>query len=142
MLPRVERSAMTKILRGALTSAAAAAALAMPLAAPAATTSSAQPQSYTMQTRIVDQYHAGEYDGVLTLTINPDGIVQGSYRDDNGRPTAVTGGVDGQNIWLDIGWRRPLHLTGTFRSGVLRATAALPGPDVYQLESTSVKRTG
>jgi hypothetical protein len=63
------------------------AALGISLAAPAATVNRGQPQSYPMQIRLIDRYHAGEYAGVLSLTIYPDGIVQGlTARTTAGRP--------------------------------------------------------
>lgn len=126
------------------TTAGAALTLALlgPVAAQAATSTSRPPVNYVMQTRLFDRYSVGEYDGQLSITVYPDGIIQGTYHDDNGALRPVTGGVNGKDVWLDIGWRRPLHLTGTLQNGVLRAIAALPGPELYELDSTSVKQTG
>lgn len=130
--------AMTAILRNAAATAGLLAALALPLASSAATTTSAGPQHYDLHTRYFDQYHAGEYPGILALTIYPDGIVQGTYRaETGGRVQAVTGGLsDGNRIWLDIGsGAGPLHLSGTFRDGALQARANVPGPNRFTLES-------
>ncbi len=129
-------------LRNAAAAAGLLAALALPLAAQAATTTSAAPQHYDLHTRSFDQYHAGEYDGVLALTVYPDGIVQGTYRaEDGGRIQVVTGGLsDGNRIWLDIGsGADPLHLSGTFRNGALEAVASTPGPDRFTLESVPAR---
>ena len=126
---------MTKTIRTAAAAAGVIAALALPLSSQAATTVSAPPQHYQFQTRMSDRLHAGEYDGQLTLTVYPNGIVQGSYRPSEGGIRTVTGGLDGKNIWLDIGMDRPLHLTGTFTNGVLVTVAQIPGPDTYTFES-------
>jgi hypothetical protein len=68
----------------------------------------------------LDRSTAGAYEGTLNLTISPDGIVQGWFRDDerSGLRT-VTGGVDGDQIWLDIGATRELHISGSYRNGVI-----------------------
>ncbi|HEX3464124.1 MAG TPA: hypothetical protein VHS78_08775 [Candidatus Elarobacter sp.] len=131
---------MTSKIRSAAAAAAMLAALAVPAGAFAATTTSAQTQSYTFPTTLTDRYHAGEYDGLLRLHISPGGIVQGTYQPSDGGIRSVTGGLDGKNIWLDIGGGiHALHVTGTFQNGVLRTTAALPGPDLYEFDSASVK---
>lgn len=132
---------MTIVRRSAAT-AGALAAFAAPLAAIAATVTTSQPQTYQMETRLFDRYGAGQYDGVMRLTVYPSGIVSGWYRDaDNARLRTVTGGIerDGR-IWLTVGGRRALHLNGTFRNGVLKATASIPGPHRYEFESTSSKK--
>jgi hypothetical protein len=133
---------MTTNIRTAAAAAALLAAFTLPLAAQAASTTSGSPQHYALQTRIVDRYHAGEFDGALTMTIYPSGIVQGTYRPADGGFRTVTGGIEGTAIWLDIGMNHPLHLTGTFKDGVLRAVAQIPGPDVYTFESTNVSPSG
>jgi hypothetical protein len=133
---------MNKTIRSAAAAAGLLAALAFPAASQAATTTGSQPQHYDLQTRITDQHHAGEYDGRLALTIYPNGIVQGTYFPSDGGVRNVTGGLTGTNIWLDIGSLGQLHLSGTFKNGVLETIAAIPGPDTYTFESTSVKQTG
>jgi hypothetical protein len=132
---------MTTTIRNAAATAGLLAALALPLTAQAATTTTTEPQRYTLQTRYFDQYHAGEYDGSLALTIYPGGIVQGTYRLDGGSFRTVTGGLDaGNRIWLDIGdGAFPLHLSGTFRDGALETVASTPGPDRFTLESITPK---
>ena len=129
---------MMTTIRNAAATASLLAALALPLSAQAATTTAAQPQHYAFQTRTFDQYHAGEYDGSLSLTVYPSGIVQGLYRDaDGGGFKQVTGGLSpGNRIWLDIGnGADPLHVTGTFENGRLETVASIPGPDRFTFES-------
>ena len=133
---------MNKTIRSAAAAAGLLAALALPVASQAATTTSAPPQHYDLQTRIIDQHHAGEYDGRLALTIYPNGIVQGTYLPSDGGVRNVTGGVTGTNIWLDIGSMGQLHVSGTFKNGVLETIAAIPGPDTYTFESGNVKQSG
>jgi hypothetical protein len=68
----------------------------------------------------LDRSTAGAYEGTLDLTISADGLVQGWFRDDERSVLqTVTGGVDGDEIWLDIGARHDLHVTGTYRNGVI-----------------------
>jgi hypothetical protein len=130
---------MTSKIRAAAAAAGMLAALALPASALAATTTTAQTQSYTIPTKLTDRYHAGEYDGLLRLRVSPDGIVQGSYQPSDGGIVSVTGGLDGKRIWLDLGdGIRALHVTGTFENGVLKTTAAIPGPDLYEFDSASV----
>ena len=117
---------------GALT-----AALAWPLASQAASTSLSAPQTLTYQTRLVQSFHAGEYDGTMRLTVYPSGIVSGTFRNDEGGIREVTGGVDGSSIWLDIGGAfHALHLDGTLKDGVIKAVANIPGPDTYTFVAT------
>ena len=131
---------MTRKLRAAAAAAALVTTLALPLGASAATTSTAQTQHYTINTRLFDRYNAGEFDGVLSISVSPQGIVQGTYRDASaGGFHSVTGSVDANHhLWLDIGMTRPLRLYGTFNDGAIAATAQIPGADVYTFESTRV----
>lgn len=130
---------MTSKIRAAAAAAGMLAALALPASTLAATTTTAQTQQYTIPTKLTDRYHAGEYDGLLRLRISPDGIVQGTYQPSDGGIVGVTGGLDGKQIWLDIGSGiRALHVTGTFRNGVLETTASIPGPDLYEFDSADV----
>jgi hypothetical protein len=129
---------MKTSLRAAAGTVALLGALAFPLAASAAMSASGAAQRYTFQTQYFDRYHAGEYDGMMALTVYPSGIVQGTYHDMSaGDIKTVTGGIDAQSrIWLDIGnGPRPLRLYGTFKDGQLRATANIPGPDVRTFQS-------
>jgi hypothetical protein len=56
----------------------------------------------------------GEYDGTLQLHVSRDGIVSGFYRPSDGSFVPVEGGLDGEKLWLDFGWRGRVHITGTF----------------------------
>jgi hypothetical protein len=133
---------MLNTIRNAAIAAGLTAALLAPLAASAATTDGPA-QQYTMHTRYFSPREAGEYDGVLRLTVYPSGIVQGTYRDEyEGGFKTVTGGLDRQNhIWLDIGGLRPMRLYGTFENGVLRATRNSPDPREHYFESVPVAAT-
>jgi hypothetical protein len=117
------------------------AALTLPIAAGAAvSTDVSRPAHYALQTREVTDMHAGEYDGVLAMTVFPDGTVQGTYREvDTGNFREVTGGVTGDQIWLDIGGAmRDTRLTGTFRNGVLDTVVNGAGANVTHFVSTGV----
>jgi hypothetical protein len=78
---------------------------------------SGEPVHLAYNTRLIPQYSAGEYDGTLRLTINANGIVSGTYIPSAGGPRVVTGGVNGDNIWLDFGFSGRMHVTGTIRNG-------------------------
>ena len=129
---------MTTMIKTATTATALLAALALPIASQAASTTSAGPQHYVFETRETQSFHAGEYDGTLRLTIYPNGIASGSFQNaDSGAPRTVSGGVSGTQIWLDIGGAmHSVHLTGTFKDGVIDATENLPGPDVTTFHAT------
>lgn len=132
---------MRSSFRATASAAALLAALALPLAASAATSATGAPQRYSFQTQYFDRFHAGEYDGLMALTVYPSGIVQGTYHDQSGGDIKmVTGGIDQQNkIWLDIGnGVHALRLYGTLKDGTLKATANLPGPDVHVFQSVAM----
>ncbi len=62
--------------------------------------------------------------GALQLTINPDGVIQGYYRpadDDSFVP--VTGGRNGNDVWLDIGMAGRLHVTGVMHGNAITGGA-------------------
>jgi len=118
----------------AASAAAILAALALPLSSTAATTATGSSHRYELQTRMVSQYEAGEFDGTLALTVYPNGIVQGNYRPLDGNFRPVTGGLDGHNIWLDIGNGRRVHLIGTFEHGVLKAVVQHSGPNTMTFD--------
>jgi hypothetical protein len=83
---------------------------------------------------MVSQYEAGEYDGTLALTVYPNGIVQGNYRPQDGNIRTVTGGLDGRNIWFDIGPSGRFRIIGTFENGVLKGVVQKPGPDTVTFD--------
>jgi hypothetical protein len=125
-------------MKNFLNAAGAAAGLIAATAIPA----SAQPvqpsgaQHYVLQTAIANERRAGEIDGVLDITVYPDGIVQGTYRDaDQGLAQTVAGGEQGDSIWFDVGPLGRLHAVGTLRDGVLRTVVQSPGPDTVTFNS-------
>jgi hypothetical protein len=74
-------------------------------------------------TKLVPQYGAGAWEGKLTLTTQPDGTISGTYRTADGDFVPVTGGRDGDRVWLDIGLRGRLTIVGTVdASGAIRGT--------------------
>ena len=133
---------MNNVIRAAAASAALLAAAWLPAAGSAATENGAT-QHFSFQTQLTDRFHAGGYDGSLALDVHPDGTVQGIYRPSDGLPQPVAGGVTGGQIWFDVTINdRRVHLIGTLRDGVLRATAQIPGPDVWEFDSVSGGPTG
>lgn len=62
--------------------------------------------------------------GSLQLTIHSDGIIQGYYRPDGDQGfIPVTGGRDGDNVWLEIGRDGGFHVDGTLHNGVITGAA-------------------
>jgi hypothetical protein len=98
--------------------AVAAITLAAVLPASAATNLPPLPAHITYSTALVPAYYgSGEYAGTLNLDIGKDGALNGYYRfADSGTFQAVTGGLDGDRIWLDLG-SAGLHVTGTLTDG-------------------------
>ncbi|HEY4441202.1 MAG TPA: hypothetical protein VGN14_12155 [Candidatus Elarobacter sp.] len=109
-----------------------AAALALPVCSVAATTTNAPPQRFTLDTRMVPKFGAGEYDGTMRLTVYSNGIVSGTYLPSDGGVRQVNGGITGKDIWLEIGEMGRLRIVGTFRHGVIDGTVQKPGPDITE----------
>lgn len=95
---------------------------------------------YLLTTREVVENHAGEFDGVISMTVYPDGSIQGTYRlQDEPAIHSVIGSVTGDGkLWLDLGATAGAgeHVYGTFRDGVIRATVNRPGVDLVTFQST------
>jgi hypothetical protein len=128
----------TKIAASAL---ALIGALALPVRAPAATSSAtSEPARFAMQTSYYDTRTPGAFLGRMTLNVYPSGIVNGYYFPDGGLVRNVTGGLDGDKIWLNIGGVDSLRLNGTLKDGVLKTTAFIPGPDTWLFESSNTTR--
>jgi hypothetical protein len=76
--------------------------------------------------------HAYPVAGSMDLRFHADGIVDGYYHP-AGLPSFVpiTGGRDGDHIWLTIGNSGGWQLNGSFRDGKIVGTAVdeSPGPD-------------
>jgi hypothetical protein len=109
--------------------AALAPLTALPATAPA--------MSYVLNTRQYDPTTAGEYDGVLRLSISTDGIVSGSFMNTEGLISQVTGGMKGQKIWFLIGNGSRIqnhYFNGTLIDSKLLATAPGNGLHTWTLE--------
>jgi hypothetical protein len=116
---------ITTLIRGAALVAAIGLA-GMPAISPAATAYTGNQTTHAnFSTSISPLFGFGApWTGTLQLTFNPDGIVNGYYRpDDNMNYIPVTGGRNGQDIWLDIGERGQLHITGTLQNDKIIGTA-------------------
>jgi hypothetical protein len=116
--------------------AALALAGVLPVAASAETQAAPPtlPHAYYLNVVSSQEFNAGEYDGTMRLTVNPDGIINGTYQStDQGGPKNVTGGLESNGrVWLDIG---RTHLVGTFVNGVLHTTSATPYPDTLHVDA-------
>jgi hypothetical protein len=115
-----------------LAAAASAAALSLPLATSAAPTA----RTLVLESRVMQQMHAGEFDGRMRLVVTSDGIINGTYQDeDTGLLSNVIGGVDpaGNNLWLEVGgpFARD-HFVGTLKGTTIDADA-YHGADPYHL---------
>ena len=82
-------------------------------------------QHLTLQTTLAPDYGVGVYEGTLNLNISPDGIVTGTYRPNDEEYRQVTGGLTGDQIWLDIGFFGHLHIAGKLDNGKIVATTFL-----------------
>jgi hypothetical protein len=94
----------------------------------------------TFDTALAPQYYgAGEYDGVMHLTISPDGTVSGWYRSvDVGTIRTVVGGLDGTKLWLDLGGRSLFDIQGTYENGKIVAST-FSGDELYTFTATPTK---
>ncbi len=106
---------------------AASLALAGASAASAATSLSRTPVHLELQSIMTPMYSVGEFDGALTLTINPDGIVNGYYRPSSGSVKLVSGGTDGDHIWFDIGNSGDMRVSGRLKNGTIHGVVIVRG---------------
>jgi hypothetical protein len=144
----------TTIMKRTLAMLAGAAAL---WGSAVATTSAAQAAvapaatSYTtVMTQMLPVPSAGVFPGKLNLKVSSDGIVSGWYSPDyEGATVSVAGGVQGDQLWLDLGEFgsvrivATLHKDGTIvgTASGLRAASLLPldSPARYSFVATPQK---
>ncbi len=69
----------------------------------------------------------GEYDGTLNVSIADSGEISGTFRfDDDGTSHVVTGGRDGDHVWLDLGEGDHYRIDAELKGGkILGATQGL-----------------
>ena len=82
--------------------------------------------TYDLMTRETGSMKAGEYQGRLHMTVQPNGIITGWFTNTQGSISTVTGGVDGSKIWIQIGNAGMVgghYYQGTFVNGKIEATA-------------------
>jgi hypothetical protein len=107
-------------------------ALALSLALGFAGTAMAGPSQQTPMTT----YHVaftpvhtggGEYDGTLNVRIADSGEISGTFRfDDTGLSHVVTGGRDGDHVWLDLGAGDHYRIDANLKGGkIVGATQGL-----------------
>lgn len=115
----------TKFIRTAAFALAAALA-GVPALSQAATTNATTPihQTYETSMQSIDGLGA-PWTGTLQITFNADGIVQGYYHpaDNMSAFIPVTGGRNGNAVWLDIGRSGRLHVNGVLDNGVITGGA-------------------
>jgi hypothetical protein len=103
--------------------AACAALLFAPLTASAVQNAAKTITYHTAYTQTNPLPSGGEVTGRMRLTFSPGGIVSGTYREEYGaRISTVTGGVNGNKIWLSFGIRGRHQF-----SGVIAADGTISG---------------
>jgi len=92
-----------------------------------------------LDTEFIPQLGAGYYGGSLQLTITPDGIVNGLFRPDDGSSFhTVTGGLNGDQIWFDIGFQGGVHVTGILNGDHIVGGTYI-GNHLYDFKATPKK---
>lgn len=125
------------------------------LAGTAAAAHPAAAQSATSYTTVMTQTlpipSAGVFPGKLDLKVSSDGIVSGWYTPDyEGSAVSVAGGVEGDQLWLDLGEFGSVRIVATLQkdgtivgtaSGLRTAPALLPldSPARYSFVATPQK---
>lgn len=112
-----------------ITALAAAAALLF-VATTAVASADTSVATYHDATSMISTYGdggAGQYAGTLDIEIYASGVVSGWYSPQDGLPTPITGGRDGNKIWFDIGTHQTLHVTGTMAPNGAIAGQAIRG---------------
>ena len=99
------------------------------LAAPAlAVTGDELSAPTTFDTSFTPRYEVGGYPGILKISIAPDGVVSGYYRNqDVGSFVPVTGGLDGDRIHLDFDFRGRAHIVGTYDGRIIAGGTLVDG---------------
>ena len=85
-----------------------------------------QAVSYDLMTREIGSMKAGEYQGRMRITVEPNGIITGWFTNTQGSISNVIGGVNGGKIWIQIGNAGMVgrnYYQGTFADGKIEATA-------------------
>jgi len=105
--------------------------------ASAATNLPPLPARVTYETALEPVYFGtGDYAGTLNLNIGKDGVVSGFYRfEDVGTLRLVTGGLEGDHVWLDLGPDGP-HIIGTFTDGKITGYTTYEGHQPYRFTAT------
>jgi hypothetical protein len=105
--------------------------------ASAATNLPPLPARVTYSTALEPVYFgSGEYAGTLNLNIGKDGVLSGYFRyDDVGTLRQVTGGLEGDHVWLDLGPDGP-HIIGTFTDGKIVGYTTYEGHQPYRFTAT------
>ena len=99
-------------------------------------------QSYVLSTWQKDVAQGGQYNGLLRIFIQPNGVVSGTMMTTQGDLSQVIGGLSGTTIWLQIGDRSPgrqITYEGTFVAGKLNATGQGAGLHTWTLEGEPAK---
>lgn len=123
----------------------AAAALLFGLAA-TATLADSTPATTHYDTAMTQIYGSiAPYSGTMDLHIDASGIVRGYYHPESVTSfIVVTGGVDGKNIWLDIGRDAKIHVSGTLVNGVISGQAINSDDEstIYSFQATPATTDG
>lgn len=99
---------------------------AVPSISQAASSQAQNPVKITYQTSLETiPGPSAPWTGSMQLTISPNGIIQGWYHPayDMTSLIPVTGGRNGDNVWLDIGTRARLHVSGTMNNKAINGSA-------------------
>jgi len=116
---RLDGAAMTPFFRSSVAFAALAVGLMGATTVSSSTTERDGPIVFDTSFVTAITKTAGAYVGEMRLSIARDGTVTGVYRPIDGSFTDVTGGVDGTSIHLDIQGAGRVHITGSYRGGVI-----------------------
>lgn len=102
--------------------AAAVLAFAMPAYAYAAAAHTNKTIVYSTSIQPVTGFGV-PYTGRLQIRTSKNGIITGYYRPaDNNDFVAVTGGIDGNRVWIDFGRTGSSRFTGSIHDGVISGT--------------------
>lgn len=124
-------------LRQGLAAAALGVLALVPLGVCAETAAPTQTRTTVYSAELVPEYGAGAYDGQLTLTVESNGIISGTYRPADGSPRSISGGTDSDGIWLDLGLEDHTIIYASKVNGALEGTAWI-GTDRYSFEAKPI----
>ncbi|HET9028678.1 MAG TPA: hypothetical protein VFN49_00750 [Candidatus Aquilonibacter sp.] len=131
-------SSMKRWLAALLLSSFVPAVALVPVVANAAAIHTDRTIAYSTSLQELNKNWAPPLVGDLHVRLAEDGVVSGYYQAAYSiHFVPVTGGVDGDHVWLLIGSTSPTRVEGTYHNGAIVGTAYTPDNNIYRFAATN-----